>query len=103
MSNPRTSFATLVALLAVTLAGCEQPVEKSRNDTVGMSQVPQPVQAAIESEAKSGTLKQIEMKIMKGKTAYQASVMVNGEEQKTLIADDGKVISRKVSDMEERH
>lgn len=64
-------------------------------DRVALTQVPAPVRATIEQEAKGGSLKDIERSTLDGKTAYTASVVINGKEQETRIGEDGKVIDRR--------
>lgn len=94
--------AVLFGMLGLlTLAGCDEPSERIRGEKVVLAQVPDPVKVAIELETKNGTLKEIEKKTVKGKTAYEASVIVNGVEQETLIGDDGKVISRRVGEKDD--
>ena len=68
--------------------------EKRQEEKVELAQVPAPVKATIEQEAKAGALKEIEKTVVDGKATYTASVVVNGKEQETRIGEDGKVISR---------
>jgi len=84
-----------LGLLNLTLFGCDEwRPEKRQEEKVALAQVPAPVKATIEQEAKGGTLKEIERTSAEGKTAYAARIAVNGNEQETVIGEDGKVIRR---------
>ena len=86
----------LLGFLGVTFAGSDESnSEKRREERVALSQVPVPVKTTIEQEIKGGgTLKEIEKTTDEGRTAYAAHIAVNGNEQETLIGEDGKVIRR---------
>lgn len=85
----------LLGMLTLTLGGCDNERSEDRQgETVALAQVPAPVKATIEQEAKDGSLKEVEKKTVDGKTVYAADITVNGKEQMTLISEDGKVISR---------
>ena len=91
-----------LGLVSLTLVGCDEwRSERGQEEKIALAQVPAPVKAAIEQEAKSGTLKEIEKKTVDGKTSYIASIVVSGKEQETLIGDDGKVISRRASEKDD--
>lgn len=101
---PKKSFLFVAALglISLTLAGCDElRSEMDQGDKVALTQVPAPVKATIEQEAKAGTLKEIEKKTVDGRTAYMADVVVNGKEQGTVIGEDGKVISRGVGEKDD--
>jgi hypothetical protein len=85
----------VLGLVSVTLVGCnESRSGQSQLEKVPLAAVPGPVKTTIEQEAKAGAIKEVEKTAVDGKTAYAASIVVNGKEQQTLIGDDGKVISR---------
>jgi hypothetical protein len=61
---------------------------------VSMDQVPEPVKAALEKEAKGGTIGTITQETQKGKTFYEAEVEKNGKKRFVHVAADGKVVKR---------
>ena len=85
----------VLGLLGLTLfAWDEWGPDERKEEKVALAQVPAPVKATIEQEAEGGTLKDIEKTTIDGKTAYTASVVVNGKEKETRIGEDGKIISQ---------
>jgi hypothetical protein len=82
----------------VGLAACDDVTAKGRGDQgeqkVAIDQVPPAVKATIEQESKGGVVKDIEKLRQDGKTVFGADIVMNGKEQETLIAEDGKVIKR---------
>jgi hypothetical protein len=98
MANlPKKRFLVLAVLgfLVLTVGGCDdERSENRKGETVALTQVPAPVTAAIEQEAKEGNLKEIEKTTVDGKTAYAASIVANGKERMTRVGEDGKLISR---------
>lgn len=86
----------IVGLLGLTMFDWDEWGLGGRHENrVALAQVPAPVRATIEQEAKGGSLKDIERSTLDGKTAYTASVVINGKEQETRIGEDGKVIDRR--------
>lgn len=86
----------ILGLLGLTMVEWDDWGFGSRHeDRVALAQVPPPVRATIEQEAKGGSLKDIERSTLDGKTAYTASVLIHGKEQETRIGEDGKVIDRR--------
>ena len=87
------SLVAVLGILCVALAVSGAfSSERRQEERVTLSQVPAPVRATIEQEIKGGTLKEIEKISDEGKTAYAAHIAVNGNEQETVIGEDGKVI-----------
>ena len=91
------SCAIVFGLLTLSLGACDDAREEQ---TVAIDQVPPAVKATIDQESKGGTLKEIEKLRQDGKTAYGADIVMNGKEQQTLIAEDGKVIKRTAKEEE---
>ncbi|WP_423760843.1 hypothetical protein [Burkholderia sp. NLJ2] len=84
--------AVFVAL-CVALAGCDRnPAEKHPAEVVSAAQVPAAVQATLNRQSQNGNVKQIEKLTRNGKTFYRASVLINGQEQKFVVAEDGALI-----------
>ncbi len=87
------SLVAVLGILCVALAVSGAfSSERRQEERVTLSQVPAPVRATIEQEIKSGTLKEIDKTTVDGKTAYAARIAVNGNEQETVVGEDGKVI-----------
>lgn len=99
MKTKRENYSRAVALglLTLSLAACDDAREEQK---VAIDQVPPAVKATIEQESKGGTLKEIEKVSQDGKTAYGADIVMNGKEQQTLIAEDGKIIKRAAKEEE---
>jgi hypothetical protein len=104
-SHPRKSLLlalVVLGLLALTLFDWDEWWSERHEQKVALADVPAPVKATIEQVvAQGGTLKEIEKATVDGKTAYTASLVVNGEEQETSIDADGKVIGRSGADKDD--
>jgi hypothetical protein len=85
----------VLGLLGLTLFDWDEwGFGERRGEKIALAQVPAPVRATIELEAQGGTLKEIEKMTVDGKTAYTASVVVNGSEHEARIGEDGRVLGR---------
>jgi hypothetical protein len=85
-------FATGAAVPAV-YAGDKAPRTEQK---MSLDQVPAPVRATLEKEAKGGTIGDVTMeKDAKGKTYYEAEVrQPKGKDRYVHVAPDGKVLKR---------
>lgn len=64
-------------------------------EKVAVEQLPAPVKATVEKEAKGGTLGDVTRETEKGKTFYEAKITdKNGKERFVHVADSGKVLKR---------
>ena len=69
-----------------------------------LEQVPAPVKATIEKEAKGGTVGDIVRDTEKGKTFYEAHItMPNGKDRYVHVADNGKVLKRESAKKEAKN
>jgi hypothetical protein len=101
---PVAAPVILAGLFILGLTGCEESDEEGHTEQrVAIEQVPAAVRATLEQERKSGTLKEIEKITAEGKTVYAADMVVNGKDQETLIAEDGKIIQRGVREKGEKN
>ncbi len=76
--------------------------EDEAEQTVTIDQVPDPVKATILNEAQGGTIEEIELENEDGQLAYEADVVINGQEFELKIAPDiGALISKQADDEEE--
>src|SRR5262245_59451850 len=71
---------------AVFAAGDEQKM--------ALDQVPAPVKATFEKEAKGGTIGDVVKETEKGKTFYEARITHNGKDMYVHVREDGKVLKR---------
>jgi hypothetical protein len=74
----------------------EQTKEKSghKGQTMTLDQVPQPVQQAINQEAKGGTVGSIKQETSRAKTFYVAEVTdTNGKKHHVRVNEDGTLMS----------
>jgi uncharacterized membrane protein YkoI len=93
-------FATGAAVPAV-YAGDKAPRPEQK---MSLDQVPAPVRATLEKEAKGGTIGDVTMeKDTKGKTYYEAEVhQPKGKDRYVNVAPDGKVLKRESARKEAR-
>ena len=105
MSIHSEGIAGLAALILLSLAsaGCKEQIAawKEREQQIAMRDAPASVKATIEQEAQGGSVREIEKSTEGGKTVYTAKVVANGQEQETLIAEDGQVIRRQAVEQED--
>lgn len=88
-------LALLLALAGLTFIDTEDWKGRERTPAkVAIADVPPAVQAAVARESRSGTLLEIDRTTVAGQPAYAASLLVEGRQQVTRIAPDGKVIDR---------
>lgn len=103
MQDLLTKWNPLAALVAcVAVAGCEKRApEVHTAETVAIYQVPPAVKATIDEQTQGGSVSGIEKRTRNGKTFYSASVLLNGQERKLVIAQDGKLIADGADDDED--
>jgi len=90
-----TAFVVLVGGVtapAVYAAGDKAAHEMEK---VTMDQVPAPVKATLEKEAKGGTIGDVTKETKKGKMFYEAQIhRTDGKDRYVHVAPDGKVLKR---------
>ena len=85
----------IMMALAVTFALAVAPgVAGSGGDKVSMEQVPAPVKATIEKEAKGAGVADVTKESKNGKMYYEAQIKQKGLDRYVQVAPDGKVIKR---------
>jgi uncharacterized membrane protein YkoI len=100
----------LATAAAVVLGGATAPVfaadKTAREETkMTMDQVPAPVKATLEKEAKGGSIGEIVQETKNGKMFYEAQIHgTNGKDRYVHVAPDGKVLKRESAkkEMKER-
>jgi len=90
-----TAFGLVVSgatVPAVYAAGDKAAHEMEK---VSMDQLPAPVKATLEKEAKGGTIGDVTKEEKKGKTYYEAQIhRTDGKDRYVHVAPDGKVLKR---------
>jgi uncharacterized membrane protein YkoI len=84
------------------MVGISAPAVYAAGDKTGhemqkmtLDQVPAPVKATLEREAKGGTIGEVTMESKKGKTFYEGQIhQTNGKDRYIHVASDGKVLKR---------
>jgi hypothetical protein len=99
-----TAFVVLVGGItapAVYAAGDKAAHEMEK---VSLDQVPAPVKATLEKEAKGGTISDVSKETKKGKMYYEARIQRDGKDRYVHVAPDGKVLKRESAkkEMKER-
>jgi uncharacterized membrane protein YkoI len=97
----------LISLIAVVcLALCIVAVATKQamdgETEVSIDKVPAVVKAAIDAEAKGGTIGEIEMETENGRTVYEADVIIDGQEVEIQVAPDGTLLGKKTEDNDEQ-
>ena len=95
---------------AVLLSGASAPVfaaDKTAREEAKMTmdQLPAPVKATLEKEAKDGSIGEIVQETKNGKMYYEAQIhRKNGKDRYVNVAPDGKVLKRESAkkEMKER-
>lgn len=64
-------------------------------------QVPAPVKSTIERELQGGSVEKTQRRVKDGKSLHVVPVAMNGQEQRLLVADDGKLIASRPAGDEE--
>jgi uncharacterized membrane protein YkoI len=86
----RTAIATTTVALFMTCG----PALAADEQKVSLDQVPAPVRATAEKEAKGGAIAEVTKETEKGKTFYEAHITKDGKDRYVHIREDGKVLKR---------
>jgi len=102
-----TAAGVVVTALALSpviggAAYADDAKKKTSEQTVSMEQLPAPVKATLEKEAKGGTIGQVTQDTAKGKTFYEAEITKDGKQRFVHVSPDGKVIKRETAKREAR-
>ena len=88
-------FVVVGLALSPVMAGGAYAADKARTEqTVSMDQLPAPVKATLEKEAKGGTIGQVTQDTAKGKTFYEAAIEKDGKQRFVHVSPEGKVLKR---------
>ena len=106
---PTRSWIALLftSAAALALAGCannemwgKHGDDDERNEQqVNMDQVPAAVKTTLTKEAAGGQIQEVERTTWKGRTAYEADVMMDGKKWEVTVHEDGQLL-RKMLDEE---
>jgi hypothetical protein len=98
----------VVLLATVGLIGCanlkaeDKKGEEKEGDEVKISfaECPAPVKATLNKESNNAKIESVDKETDEGKTIYEADVMMDGQNYEIKVAEDGKLISKKVDNEE---
>jgi uncharacterized membrane protein YkoI len=76
--------------------GEEKEGAEGKEMKVTLDQVPAAAKATLVKEANGNPIPSVDREEMKGKTVYEADVKMNGTNWEIVVAEDGKLISKKV-------
>jgi len=100
----RYVMAIILSLSVFSLGLAPMPAFAAGEPKVTMDQLPAPVKATIEKEAKGGTVADIVRDTEKGKSFYEAHITLpNGKDRYVHVADDGKVLKRESAKKEAKN
>ena len=109
MSRSRIALWLMSATAALALIGCANSEmwgkrgdddDDAKEQQVSMDQVPAAVKATLTKEASGGQIQEVEKTTWRGRTAYEADVMMDGKEWEVTVRDDGQLL-RKLLDEED--
>ncbi len=88
-----------LALFSTITRAEDKKEEKDEGEVkVKLEECPPAVQATLKKEAEGATIKEVDKETDDGKTIYETDVTINGKEVEIKVAEDGKLISKKVED-----
>ncbi|WP_446901230.1 hypothetical protein [Burkholderia sp. YIM B11467] len=93
----------LVFALSAALSGCDRSSsDLGAGEIVTLEHVPAPVRTTIERQRQGGSIGVIQRRAKDGESRYVVMIVQGGQEQRLILAEDGKLISsRPASDDEE--
>ena len=111
MSRSRIALGLMSAAAALALVGCannemwgkrgdDDDDSDAREQQVSMDQVPAAVKATLTKEAGGGQIQEVEKTTWRGRTAYEADVVMDGKTWEVTVRDDGQLL-RKLLDEED--
>ena len=100
------ALATIIAL-AMT-AGCEnmgmnkrEPADDDRDENeqpVAMDQLPPAVRATLTKEAGQGKIEEIDKLTLRGRTVYEADVILDGKKWELRVREDGQFLRKELDE-----
>jgi hypothetical protein len=105
-SLPRPLLVALLLSASLCLTGCANLAggkEKEDDDdanevTVPIDQVPAAVKTTLTEQAGDGKIVEVEKETSGGKTTYEADVEIGGKTYEVQVAEDGKLIGKKLDE-----
>lgn len=80
----------------------EKEGEEGNEVKMSLDQVPPAVRATLQREAQGASITTVDKEEDKGKTIYEADVMLNGKNWEIKVDQDGKVVSKKLDPENEK-
>jgi len=94
-------LAALGLTLFTTMSRAEDDKKKEGEENevkIKLSDCPAAVQETLKKEAGGAEIKEVDKETDDGKTVYKTDVTIDGKEVEIKVAEDGKLISKKVED-----
>ena len=100
----------LILASSLALAGCTNMQKTSTKGDeedegnevkVKFDECPAPVQATLARESGNAKIETVDKEMKDGKTIYEADAMVNGQNWEIKVADDGKLLTKKLDKEED--
>ncbi len=92
---------------AVSMSACSQlsrngdekeGKEEENSVEITLDQVPAAARATLEKEAAGAKIDKVDKEMEKGKTIYEVDVPISGKNHEIKVAEDGKLISKKLDE-----
>ncbi len=104
MRRPCGWMSVVMAIaVSIVLSGCGRGApDRASGETVALEQVPAPVRTTIERQRQGGHVETIQRRAKNGRSLYVVTIAQGDQEQRLILADDGKLVSsRPAGDDEE--
>jgi uncharacterized membrane protein YkoI len=107
----RILLVPLTAAMMLGLAACSSMSKHGDDDKnekgessveMTLDQVPPAVRATIEAQAAGAKIEEVDKETENGATVYETDVTVEGKEYEIKVAEDGKLISKKLEEDDEK-
>jgi len=85
-------------LLAAGAAWSSEGVESSSRE-VSLEEVPEPARKALLGHAGENRIRELEEKVVDGKTLYEIELLVEGKQTEVVVAQDGELVAVKRDDV----
>ncbi|RQT23671.1 hypothetical protein [Burkholderia cepacia] len=80
--------------LSVALSGCDRSAsDQGAGEIVTLEHVPEPVRTTIERQRQGGSVGVIQRRVKGDKSLYVVTIVQDGQQQRLILAEDGKLIS----------
>ena len=97
----------LALAASMAMVGCanlhaeDKEKEEGNEVKIKFAEAPAAVQATLKKESGGATIESIDKETDDGKTIYEADVMIDKQNYEIKVAEDGKLISKKVDNEED--